>query len=119
MRALVQRVTESSVTIDGECVGKIGKGFLVLLSGLFAIDWRAGLAAFAVLAVLLLTVKYMSLSSMCSLTAGAALLFILGCDTAAAVIYSVCVVFMIYRHKENIKRLVKGTESKFSLGNKK
>lgn len=98
---------------------KGGKGFLVLLSGLFAIDWRAGLAAFAVLAVLLLTVKYMSLSSMCSLTAGAALLFILGCDTAAAVIYSVCVVFMIYRHKENIKRLVKGTESKFSLGNKK
>ena len=68
---------------------------------------------------LLLTVKYMSLSSMCSLTAGAALLFILGCDAAAAVIYSVCVVFMIYRHKENIKRLVKGTESKFSLGNKK
>lgn len=30
MRALVQRVTESSVTIDGKCVGKIGKGFLVL-----------------------------------------------------------------------------------------
>ena len=30
MRFVVQRVTEASVTIDGKCVGKIGKGFLVL-----------------------------------------------------------------------------------------
>ena len=31
MRAVIQRVTEASVTIDGEVVGKIGKGFLILL----------------------------------------------------------------------------------------
>ncbi len=31
MRAVVTRVTEASVTVDGELVGKIGKGFLVLL----------------------------------------------------------------------------------------
>jgi len=31
MRLVVQRVNEASVTIDGECTGKIGKGFLVLL----------------------------------------------------------------------------------------
>lgn len=31
MRVMIQRVTESSVTIDGVCKGKIGKGFLVLL----------------------------------------------------------------------------------------
>ena len=31
MRALVQRVTEASVSIGGETVGKIGKGFLILL----------------------------------------------------------------------------------------
>ena len=31
MRAVLTRVTSASVTIDGEIVGKIGKGFLILL----------------------------------------------------------------------------------------
>ena len=31
MRAVLTRVTSASVTIDGETVGKIGKGFLILL----------------------------------------------------------------------------------------
>ena len=31
MRFVIQRVTEASVTIDGEIPGKIGKGYLVLI----------------------------------------------------------------------------------------
>lgn len=31
MRAVIQRVTEASVTVDNELLGKIGKGFVVLL----------------------------------------------------------------------------------------
>jgi len=31
MRFVIQRVTESSVTVDGTVIGKIGKGFLVLI----------------------------------------------------------------------------------------
>lgn len=93
-----------------------GKGFLVLLSVLFVIDLPAGLIAVAVMVILLLTVKYMSLATMCALSVGAIMLFLFGCNTVAAIIYSVCVLFMIIRHKDNIKRLIAGTESKFSLG---
>ena len=31
MRAVVTRVSRASVTVDGACVGKIGRGYLVLL----------------------------------------------------------------------------------------
>lgn len=31
MKAVIQRVTSASVTVDGEITGEIGKGFLVLL----------------------------------------------------------------------------------------
>ena len=31
MRFVIQRVTEASVTVDGEVLGEIGKGFLVLI----------------------------------------------------------------------------------------
>ena len=47
MRAIIQRASEASVTIDGEVAGKIGKGFLVLLGivdgdGQEDVDWLVG-----------------------------------------------------------------------------
>ena len=31
MKFVIQRVTGASVTVDGEVIGKIGKGFMVLI----------------------------------------------------------------------------------------
>ncbi len=46
MRAVVQRVTQAEVTVDGERVGHIGLGILVLL-GVAAVDERADAIAIA------------------------------------------------------------------------
>lgn len=46
MRAVVQRVTRADVTVDGETVGQIGPGFLVLL-GVAADDQREDVVATA------------------------------------------------------------------------
>lgn len=98
---------------------KGGKGFLVALSTIFFIDWRAGLVAFAVMAVLLLTVKYMSLATNVGLLCGLFTAAIAGRDLATCIMYALCVFFVIARHHENIDRLINGTESKFSFGSHK
>lgn len=97
---------------------KGGKGFLVCLSTVWFIDWRAGAIATAVLVIMLPLTKYMSLSTMSALVAGAVAVAALGGGLAVSIMYAVCVLFVIVRHKQNIVRLVQGTESKFSFGKK-
>ena len=97
---------------------KGGKGFLVCLSTVWFIDWRAGAIATAVLVIMLPLTKYMSLSTMSALVAGAVAVAAFGGGLAVSIMYAVCVLFVIARHKQNIVRLVKGTESKFSFGKK-
>lgn len=93
-----------------------GKGFLVGFSTLWFIDWRAGIIATAVLCVLLLTTQYMSLSTMLALAAGAATAALFGASPPAVLLYAVCVLFVVVRHRENIVRLAHGNESKFTFG---
>lgn len=97
---------------------KGGKGFLVCLSTVWFIDYRAGAIATAVLVIMLPLTKYMSLSTMSALVAGAVAVAAFGGGLAVSIMYAVCVLFVIVRHKQNIVRLVQGTESKFSFGKK-
>ena len=98
---------------------KGGKGFLVALSTSFFLDWRAGIIATLVMVVLVLTVKYMSLATMCGLLCGVLSYAVFEAKFIPAALYALCVIFMIARHHENIDRLINGTEKKFSLGHKK
>lgn len=98
---------------------KGGKGFLVSMSIIWFIDWRAGLIALTVMLILLLTTKYMSLSTVAAMLTCPVVLVITKAPMEATLIYAACVVFMAVRHKENFRRLRNGTESRFLLKAKK
>ena len=98
---------------------KGGKGFLVCLSTMYVIDWRVGLIATGIMIVLLLITKYMSLSTTLAMLFCPILLIPFGASVPAIIMALACAIFMAVRHKENFKRLIKGTESKFTLKGKK
>ena len=94
---------------------KGGKGFLVCLSTMYVIDWRVGLIATGIMIVLLLTTKYMSLSTTLAMLLCPILLIPFGASVPVILLATFCAVFMAVRHKENIKRLIQGKESKFNI----
>lgn len=97
---------------------KGGKGFLACLSVIWVTDWVVGLIATAIMVILLLTTKYMSLSTVTALLAsplifatfGASVWVCLGCLALA--------LFVAVRHRGNFKRLIAGTERKFYITKK-
>lgn len=94
---------------------KGGKGFLVCLSTMWIIDWRVGLIATLLMVILVLTTKYMSLSTVTALILCPILLYFFHAPTSVVVISAATVLFVAIRHRENFKRLKDGTEAKFSV----
>lgn len=97
---------------------KGGKGFLVCLSAMWAVDWLVGAIATALMIVLLLITKYMSLSTTLAMLSCPVTMIILGISIIPVSIALISVLFMAIRHKENFARLYLGTESKFSFSKK-
>lgn len=98
---------------------KGGKGFLVYMSAIWFVDWRCGVVALAIMMILLFTTKYMSLSTVCAMLSCPVTLLIVGAPVVIVCLCAACVLFIAWRHRENFKRLIHGTESKFSLKSKK
>lgn len=92
-----------------------GKGYLVSLSTIWVTGWRVGLIVTLLMIVLLLTTKYMSLSTVASTLCSPLLLVLFRAPVEAIVLNAVMVVFVAVRHRANFKRLLAGTESKFSF----
>ena len=93
-----------------------GKGFLVSLSTIWVTDYRAGLIVTLLMIVLLLTTKYMSLSTVLSILISPFLLYIFKASWSVVFFDTLMVVFVALRHSANFKRLKEGNESKFILG---
>ena len=93
-----------------------GKGVAVMFAAIWFIEWRAAIIVLGVFLVMMVISRYMSLSVICGALTAPITMAVVGVEHPAAwFITIVCIVFMIIRHRENIKRLLRGTESRFSL----
>lgn len=96
---------------------KGGKAFMTGFGTIWFVDWRMTLIAMAIFITLLFTTKYMSLSSCVSAMTCPTVLFILGAESKWVLLISLTsALLVVARHKTNIKKLIAGTESKFSFG---
>lgn len=98
-----------------------GKGVLAIGAVVIVIDWRLALICWAIFLLIVLTTRYVSLGSMiacCSMPFFQ--FFVLGIGGVSEFIVTIlCAALVVIRHKENIKKLVSGKESKLNLKREK
>ena len=93
-----------------------GKGVSVMFAAIWFVEYRAGLVILVVFLILMAATRYMSLSVLCAAATAPVTILIVGSEhVAVPIIITACVLFMIWRHRENINRLLHGTESRFSF----
>ncbi len=92
-----------------------GKGVLASFSVVLMMDWKIGLILLGIFLVVVAVTRYISLGSITS-----AVLFPLvslvpafGLSLTFTVYAAVLAVLVVYRHRSNISRILKGTESRF------
>jgi glycerol-3-phosphate acyltransferase PlsY len=90
-----------------------GKGVSCFLVFPFLIDWRVGAVSLAIALAVLIPTRYISLGSLVySLTATVAMLAFRH-EPEAAILMAAISALIWFLHRENIKRLLNGTERKF------
>lgn len=92
-----------------------GKGVVVGVAALLFVDWKAGLIAIVIWIIVLLVFRFMSLATLSGAFFGVGSLPFFGTERPAFLICIILVVLVFIRHSENIGRLIKGEETKFSF----
>lgn len=98
---------------------KGGKGVATALGLLIFMMPKVAVASFGIWLVCVLLTRYVSLGSIMSAIFTPPLAWYLGYPSAYVIFSLVAAFFVVLRHKENIHRLLTGTESKIKPGNAK
>ena len=96
-----------------------GKGVATALGLLIFMMPKVAVASFGIWLVCVLLTRYVSLGSIMSAIFTPPLAWYLGYPSAYVIFSVVAAFFVVLRHKENIHRLLTGTESKIKPGNAK
>lgn len=91
-----------------------GKGVATSIGGLLAVMWAAILIALIVWLVVFYSTRYVSLASITmAISMPVAAAFLYGCPGVHVYLSLAIAAVIIYRHRSNISRLIKGTENRF------
>ena len=89
-----------------------GKSVASGVGTLLALNWQAGLIIAAVWAVITWFSRYVSLGSIIALALAPVIMWILKSPLAYVIYALIAAIYVIYLHRENIKRLIAGNENK-------
>ncbi len=89
-----------------------GKSVASGVGTLLALDWQAGLIIAAVWGVVTWVSRYVSLGSIVALALSPLIMWFLNAPPAYIGYAVIAAIYVIYLHRENIKRLKEGTENK-------
>lgn len=94
---------------------KGGKGVATAIGFILAFDWLAGISVVAIWLTVAKVFKLSSLAAVIAFICLPVIYFWLRSDLLITVVLAMLTLILIYRHKENIQRLIKGTEDKGSI----
>lgn len=89
-----------------------GKSVASGVGTILALNWVAGLIIAGIWAVITYTSKYVSLGSIIALCLSPIVMYLLHQPLAYVVYCLIGAIYIVYLHRENIKRLLKGEENK-------
>lgn len=98
---------------------KGGKGVAACTGMVIIVDWRIALILFVIFIGVILISKWISLGSIVIALLYPVLIFAFYKNFIIAAVALLFTAIVIVAHRENIKRLAKGTENKISIKNKK
>ncbi len=89
-----------------------GKSVATGIGALVALSWPVGLAVAAIWGLITFFTKYVSLGSIIAVSLAPIIMTAIYPNIYYICFAAICAIYVIIRHKENIKRLLKGTENK-------
>ena len=91
---------------------KGGKSVASGVGTIIALNWMAGLIIAVVWGIITYTTKYVSVGSIIALLISPFVMYFLNAPAAYAGYCAIGALYIVYLHRENIKRLIQGNENK-------
>lgn len=94
---------------------KGGKGVLCGAGIIMIMDWRIAAVCLGVFAILVALTRLVSLGSMVAAALFPIMCFVLYRSWVVVILAIIASILIVWRHRENAKRIVSGTENKFEI----